>query len=130
MWRQLRDKTHPSKCFTFAQPTVVQTSYETGGVGSLAIWSVYLIRCRDNTLYTGIATDVARRLKEHESGAAGAKYLRGRAPLELVFTQEVGDRSVACKVEYQVRKLPKSEKEKIHELSARIDSLLSELAAR
>lgn len=74
-------------------------------------WSIYLIRCADNSLYTGIATDVSRRVSEHEAGRLGAKYLRGRGPLTLVFQQTVGDRSRASRVEYYVKRLSKREKE-------------------
>lgn len=74
-------------------------------------WSVYVIRCADNSLYTGISTDVERRLRQHNEGQVGARYLRGRAPLELVFTQPVGDRSCASRVEYRLKKLSKEDKE-------------------
>ena len=75
-------------------------------------WSVYILRCSDDSLYTGIATDVERRLREHEEGKTGAKYLRGRTPLNLMFQQEVGDRSVASRIEHHIKKLPKREKER------------------
>ncbi len=75
-------------------------------------WSVYILRCSDNSLYTGIATDVSRRMREHEAGKSGAKYLRGRTPITLMFQQEVGDRSRASRVEHYLKRLPKSEKER------------------
>lgn len=78
---------------------------------STTIYSVYILRCIDDSLYTGIATDVARRLAEHGSSSRGAKYLRGRGPYELVLQQEIGDRGTATKVEYQLKALMKSEKE-------------------
>ena len=62
-------------------------------------------------MYTGIALDVARRLQEHESGVRGAKYLRGRAPLELVFEQAAGDRAAAQRLEHRVKRLSRTEKE-------------------
>ena len=74
-------------------------------------WSIYLLRCSDDSLYAGIATDVARRLSEHEDGKLGAKYLRGRGPLTLVFQQAVGDRSRASRVEHHIKRLSKQEKE-------------------
>lgn len=77
------------------------------------IWSLYLLRCADNSLYTGITTDVERRIATHRKGARGAKYLQGRGPFELVFSQEIGDRSQASRVEHQVKQLPKSEKERL-----------------
>ncbi len=74
-------------------------------------WSVYLLRCSDNSLYTGIATDVSRRVMEHEAGKVGAKYLRGRAPYTLVYHQVVGNRSCAARVEHHIKRLTKREKE-------------------
>jgi len=75
-------------------------------------WFLYLIRCKNGRLYTGITTDVERRFEEHESGGKkGSKYLRGKAPLELVMKKKIGDRSMALKVEAKVKKLPKTKKE-------------------
>ncbi len=71
-----------------------------------------MIRCADNSLYTGITTDVERRLREHQTGK-GAKYLKTRRPLKLVFHQPAGDRSQASKLEYAIKQLPKSKKEQI-----------------
>lgn len=76
-------------------------------------WSVYLIRTRHNTLYTGITTDVAQRLTEHEQGKQGAKYLRSKGPLRVVYQVVLGSRSLASKAEYRIKKLSKSRKEKI-----------------
>jgi putative endonuclease len=90
-------------------------------------YSVYLVRCRDGSLYTGIATDVTRRLSEHESGVKGAKYLRGKGPLELVFHQEVGDRSLASKVENRVKRMTNAEKSDVRILTERISGLISDL---
>jgi len=84
-------------------------------------WSVYLVRCRDGSLYTGIATDVRRRLAQHQAGSNGSKYLRGRGPLTLVCQRRVGDRSVASRIEYCIKHLPKCEKEKIVRKPERID---------
>ena len=56
-------------------------------------YSVYIVRCADDTYYTGIAADVARRIAEHESSPRGAKYLKGRGPLTLVYSASVGDRA-------------------------------------
>ena len=77
------------------------------------IYSVYMLRCADGSLYTGIATDVSRRLQEHQSSPRGSKYLRGRGPLTLEFQQAVGDRGDASKVEYLLKNLAKVEKEEI-----------------
>ena len=92
----------------------------------MSVWSVYVIRCGDNSLYTGIATDVTRRLQEQESGNQGAKYLRGRALLELVFEKAIGDRSLASKIERRVKQLPRSEKQRFSELPAKIDCMIIE----
>lgn len=75
-------------------------------------WYVYILRCGDGTLYTGITNDVPRRLQMHRSGR-GAKYTRGRQPLELVYTEMCDDHSRALKREWQIKQLPRSEKEKL-----------------
>lgn len=75
-------------------------------------WYVYILRCGDGTLYTGITTDVPRRLQMHRSGR-GAKYTRGRQPLELVYTEMCDDHSQALKREWQIKQLPRAEKEKL-----------------
>jgi len=89
-------------------------------------WSIYLLRCADGSFYTGITTDVSRRISEHQQGKRGAKYLRGRAPFELVYQRAVGDRSVATRIEYCVKQLSRSEKENLQRLPARIDQLLND----
>ena len=76
-----------------------------------AVFSLYILRCADRTLYTGIATDVRRRLAEHESGARGAKYLRGKGPFELALVREVGDRATASMLEHRVKRLTRRQKE-------------------
>jgi len=72
-------------------------------------WYLYILRCRDNTLYTGITTDVAKRLEAHRSGK-GAKYTRGRGPLDLVYRETCGSHSEALKREAEVKKLSREEK--------------------
>lgn len=74
-------------------------------------WFLYLVRCRDGHLYTGITTDVERRLQEHAGGPKGARFLRGRGPLSLAFQAAVGDRATALKAEYRVKRLRKIQKE-------------------
>jgi putative endonuclease len=74
-------------------------------------YTLYILRCRDGSLYTGIALDVARRLEEHRQGVRGAKYLRGRRPVELVYEQPAGDRAAAQRLEYRVKSLSRAEKE-------------------
>jgi putative endonuclease len=77
---------------------------------------VYLVRCRDGALYTGIATDVSRRFEEHRRrNGKGAKYLRGKGPLRLVFEKRIGRRALALKVEDRIKKLPKRRKEQLIE---------------
>jgi len=75
-------------------------------------WYVYMLRCGDDTLYTGITDDVQRRLAAHRSGK-GAKYTRGRSPLTLVYTEEVPDKSAALKRELAIKKLARTEKLKL-----------------
>jgi putative endonuclease len=74
---------------------------------------LYILRCSDDSLYTGIATDVARRVAEHESGTRGAKYLRGRLPVELVFQCDAGDRGAALRLEHQVKRMTRATKEAV-----------------
>ncbi len=73
---------------------------------------MYILRCRDGTLYTGIATDVKKRLEVHRSGK-GAKYTRGRSPLELVYSECCGSHSDALKREYQIKQLTRLEKQQL-----------------
>ncbi len=91
-------------------------------------WNVYLLRCGDGSLYTGIATDVSRRVAEHKDGERGAKYLRGRGPLDLIFQQEIGDRSLAAKIEHRVKQFPKEYKEDLGRLPGRIEELLQQIS--
>ena len=88
-------------------------------------FSLYIIRCADESLYTGIAVDVSKRLREHEAGFRGAKYLRGRGPLKLVFEQAVGNRSAASSAEHRVKRLDKAAKEALVEGSLSLEELLS-----
>ncbi len=75
-------------------------------------WFVYILHCADGTLYTGITTDIERRIREHEGrGGSGAKYLKGRSPLTLAFHHAVPDRSVASKLEYRIKSLSRVEKQ-------------------
>ena len=73
------------------------------------MWYLYILRCKDNSLYTGITTDVEKRLEAHRSGK-GAKYTRGRGPLELVYKEECGDHSDALKRELEIKGLTRDEK--------------------
>ena len=75
-------------------------------------WYVYILRCGDGTLYTGITDNVPRRLAVHRSGK-GAKYTRGRGPLERVYQEQVPDKSAALKREIQIKRLRRAEKERL-----------------
>ena len=77
-------------------------------------WYLYILRCGDGTLYTGITTDVEKRLEQHRSGK-GAKYTRGRGPLELVYREELEDHSAALKREWAVKKMTREEKVRLIE---------------
>jgi putative endonuclease len=82
-----------------------------GDMKLVPVWYVYIVRCRDQSLYTGITTDIKRRFREHaEHKNRCAKYLRGRSPLKLVYTKKVGTRSQALKAEYKLKRLSKAEK--------------------
>lgn len=72
-------------------------------------WRLYIVQTASGMLYTGITNDVTRRFNQHQTGK-GAKALRGKGPLELLFHCEAGDRSQASKLEHQVKKLKKKEK--------------------
>lgn len=77
-------------------------------------WHVYLVRTRNGSLYTGIATDVERRLREHlHSLPRGAKCLRSRGPLQLVYRAHVGSRGLALRVEHRLKGFTKRRKEEI-----------------
>lgn len=73
------------------------------------IWKLYILRCGDGSLYTGIALDVQARLAQHREGT-GAKYTRGRGPLELVYSEACESHSQALKREYEIKSLTRSEK--------------------
>lgn len=72
-------------------------------------WFVYILKCRDETLYTGIATDVQARVAKHETGK-GAKYTRGRGPLKLVFVEAQESASAAHMRENEIKKMTRAEK--------------------
>lgn len=72
-------------------------------------WSVYILRCGDDTLYCGITPDLEKRLEQHRSGK-GAKYTRGRGPLELVYSEALPSRSEALKREAAIKRLRREEK--------------------
>ena len=71
---------------------------------------IYILKCCDETLYTGITTDLKRRVDEHNNSDKGAKYTKLRRPVELVYTEESQNRSTASKREYAIKKLTRKEK--------------------
>jgi len=71
---------------------------------------IYILKCSDDTLYTGITTDIERRVFEHNSSPKGAKYTKLRRPVELVYSEESEDRSSASKREYAIKQLSRKEK--------------------
>jgi putative endonuclease len=110
----------PRRCATVAHRMPPMPADDTPSKATpepTAVWSVYVVRRSDGALYTGIATDVERRLEEHEAGEGrGAKALRGRGPLTLVFAREVGGRSLATRIEARIKRLSKARKERwIHD---------------
>ncbi len=77
------------------------------------MWYVYILKCADNTFYTGIARDLKERVKEHNFSKLGAKYTRGRRPVELIYSFRVRGRSKALKEEYRIKKLSRALKEEL-----------------
>lgn len=68
------------------------------------MYYIYMVQCADETLYTGIAKDLKRRVKEHNESEKGAKYTRARRPVKLVYSEKFTDRSAASKREYEIKK--------------------------
>ena len=73
-------------------------------------WYVYIIRANDDSLYTGITTDLSRRLKQHQTGKGGAKYFRGRKACDFVYTESGHNRSSASIREAQIKKMTRQQK--------------------
>jgi len=76
-------------------------------------WFVYILACHDNSLYTGITTDLERRLHEHNAGNKGAKYTRARRPVKLVYSEAAEDRAAATRRELALKSLPTHEKHQL-----------------
>lgn len=83
----------------------------------MAKWTVYILRCADNSLYTGVATDVDARLARHNAGK-GAKYTRGRRPVKLVYREAANGRSAALKRELAIKRMPVAAKRRLTGRSA------------
>ncbi len=73
-------------------------------------WYVYMVRCSDQTIYTGITTDLEKRIKAHNSENGGARYTKSRRPVTLVYARRTGSQSDAAKLEYQIKKMPRKSK--------------------
>ncbi len=76
-------------------------------------WHVYILRCADGTLYTGITTDIERRLKEHNSSDRGARYTRSRRPVRLAWSEEAASHAAASRREYDIRKMNRHGKQEL-----------------
>ncbi len=72
-------------------------------------WHVYIVECRDGTLYTGISNDVDKRIRDHNSGI-GSKYTKGRRPVKLLASWDCADKSDASKMEYRIKRLTREDK--------------------
>lgn len=78
---------------------------------NLYMWHVYIIKCRDNSFYSGITVDLERRIKEHNEGGKGAKYTRARRPVKLVYKKRYRSRASASREEARIKNLNRQEKE-------------------
>jgi len=76
------------------------------------LWSVYIVRCKDGALYTGISNNVARRVAKHNAGR-GSKGIRPRLPVRLVYSEPIGDRGAATRRERAIKRMPASAKRKL-----------------
>ncbi|MFA5359005.1 MAG: GIY-YIG nuclease family protein [Patescibacteria group bacterium] len=74
------------------------------------MYHLYILKCSDQTLYTGITTDLERRVAEHRSSRLGAKYTRARRPIKLVYSRKFRNRSTASREEARIKKLPRADK--------------------
>jgi len=79
----------------------------------MSSWFVYILSCRDGSFYTGITTDLERRLREHNDEKVGAKYTKARRPVKLVYSEDAADRSAASRREWELKQLTKKEKKSI-----------------
>ncbi len=76
----------------------------------ISSYSIYILRCSDDTYYTGITTELKRRIKEHNTSAKGAKYTRSRRPVVLIYHEDCGDKPSALKREKAIKKLTRDQK--------------------
>jgi len=80
--------------------------------GAPGVWYVYMLRCADASLYTGVTTRISERVAAHNAGR-GAKYTRSRLPVELVYEERIGDRGQALSREAQLKRLPAEKKRRL-----------------
>ena len=96
-----------------------------------ARWSIYIVRCRNGSLYTGISTDVSRRFTEHQrDNQRSSKYLRCRRPLSLVLEKNVGGRGAALRLEHLIKRMPKTRKEALIMQDRLVDQLIERASGR
>ncbi|MFA7717296.1 MAG: GIY-YIG nuclease family protein [Candidatus Absconditabacterales bacterium] len=76
---------------------------------------VYILRCKDKTLYTGITNDTEKRLHDHNNSTCGARYTKSRRPVKLIWKKRMKDRVAAMKMEYKVKRLSRARKEELVE---------------
>lgn len=108
------------------KPSVERPSVDSEASGPKP-YSFYVLRCGDGSLYAGIATDVAARFEKHAAGK-GARYTRGRGPLRLRVSVEVGDKGLALRVELAFKRLSRAEKVRISAQKARLFELVAKVA--
>lgn len=77
------------------------------------MWYVYILKCADGTLYTGVTNDLKRRVAQHNSSELGAKYTKGRRPVELMYSKRKKTRATAQKEEHEIKQLAKTDKMKL-----------------
>ena len=96
---------------------------------SVALWYVYIVHCSDLTYYTGITTNLARRLAEHNSTHKGAKYTKPRRPVNLVYSEPALSRALAARREYQIKHMTVADKKKLigHHLNLRLANTASHM---
>lgn len=92
----------------------------TDGGKKTISWFVYIVSCSDGTLYTGITTDLERRIGEHNAGRAGARYTRSRRPVRLVYREAAENRSEAARREHLIKRMSSAEKMKLVESKRRL----------
>ena len=89
-------------------------------MATLHSWQVYVLRCADGTLYTGIASDLPRRLRQHNGELAGGpRYTRGRRPVALAWSEVAADRGAALQREAAIKRLSRTQKQALIEAAGR-----------